>query len=145
MWTRLMQLLDTKLFRYGIAGSATFAVNMGAMYVLMEWVKLNATDLESNISHFLSTEISILFSFHAHSFFTWKERQGHYLKRLWHFHLLTGLTIILRQIGFHFLSEAGYHWVVATLVPLAIAIVINFLGYDKLVFRAVQKKPQTGE
>ncbi|MCE9599135.1 MAG: GtrA family protein [Spirochaetia bacterium] len=143
MWARFTQLMHTKLFRYGIAGSATFAVNMVAMYALMEWVKLNKTDLESNISHFLSTEISILFSFHAHTFFTWKERAGNYFQRLWHFHLLTGLTIVLRQIGFHLLSEAGYHWIVATLVPLVIAIVINFLGYDKLVFRAVQKKTET--
>jgi len=143
MWLRIKALMDTRLFRYGISGGATFAVNMGVMYALIQWAQLNRTDFQSNVSHLLSTEASIIFSFHAHSFFTWKERSGHYFTRLWHFHLLTGVTIVLRQIGFYILNDFGQHWIVSTIIPLIVAIIINFFGYDRVVFRGKLNQTET--
>lgn len=131
--------LSHRLFRYGVAGAATFAVNMAAVWLCIESIGWSTTDLERNISHFIGAEASILFSFHAHNFWTWASGKNGYLRRIVQFHLLTAATIVLRQIGFYFLDRSGQTWIVSTLIPLMAAILINFLGYDRLVFRRMQE------
>ncbi len=131
--------LSHRLFRYGVSGGATFAVNMAAVWFCIETMGWSETEGQRNVSHFVGSEASILFSFHAHNFWTWGTGRTGYFRRIFQFHLLTAATIILRQVGFYFLDHSGQSWIVSTLVPLMAAILINFFGYDRLVFRRMQE------
>lgn len=131
--------LSHRLFRYGVAGAATFAVNMAVVWICIEEAGWSNTETQRNVSHFVGAEASILFSFHAHNFWTWGTGREGYFRRIVQFHLLTAVTIILRQVGFYFLDRAGQSWIISTLIPLMAAILINFLGYDRMVFRRMRE------
>lgn len=135
-------LLEHRLVRYGFSGGLTFLVNMAAIWVCVEWMGLGETELRRNVAHFIGAEVSILFSFHAHNFWTWRTGFSGYWGRLLQFHLLTAGTIVLRQVGFSLLDRAGYHWFISTVCPLIIAIVINFMGYDRYIFSRLRKKEE---
>ncbi len=140
----LRTVLGFRLVRFGMAGGVTLCVNLAAIYGLVELLGMKESEFKINVAHFLAMELSILFAFHAHSYWTWHERTGRYLERLWQFHLFTALTIGLRAVGFYVLNRLGQAWIVSTMVPLAVAILVNFLGYDRLIFRGLAKGMAAG-
>lgn len=140
----IRKLLGVRIVRFGIAGGLTLCVNLASVYALVEMLGMKESEVMINIAHFLAMELSILFAFHAHRYFTWHERTGHYLQGLWQFHLFTAFTIGLRVVGFYALNRIGQPWIVSTMVPLSVAILINFLGYDRLIFRGLAKGMATG-
>ena len=129
------RVMSHRLFRYGVAGGVTFIVNMLVVWLLIEVAGLRATEFGRNLAHFLGAEASILVSFHAHNFWTWGAGRHGYLRRNVQFHMLTGATIVLRQVGFFLLDRIGQPWLVSTLIPLSLAILVNFFGYDRFIFR----------
>ena len=124
-----------KVMRYGVAGSATALVNFGAVWFFIEVAGLSTTALERNIAHFLGIAVSLLFSFHVHTYWTWKGNTGRYVTKFVQFQLISGFTVLLRQAMFLVLDRYGFNWAIATVVPIGVAVVINFLGYDRVVFQ----------
>lgn len=132
-----LQLLERTFFRYLVAGGLTFLINILAVWFCIVPLGLNVNELQRNLAHLIGTEISILFSYHAHRYWTWRNETKHYLVGIIQFHLFTGLTILLRQIGFYLMDSAGFHWFFSTLVPLTVAVIMNFLGYDRIIFSKI--------
>jgi putative flippase GtrA len=130
---------DSTTLRYIISGVLTLFVNLAAIWFFVEIFDWDKTDFLRNAAHLAGNEISILFSFHLHNYFTWKGDSSRYLKKIVQFHAITLFTIFLRQVGFFFLDQWGFHWLVSTMLPLVVAIIINFTGYDKLVFKKASR------
>ena len=157
--------LGKTVFRYIISGGLTAVVNFGSfmifLYVfgwaylsgtfllgfapatwIMQVLKMGETELIINIAHAISTELSFLFAFHAHNWFTWQSAgHGSYWKKIFNFHLTTGTTFILRQVGFFFLLKWGLHEILALFFPLVIAIMINFVVYNFFIFKKQEEEP----
>lgn len=133
----VLRLLERTLFRYLIAGGITFLINILAVWFCIDPLGLNGDELQRNLAHFIGTEISILFSYHAHRYWTWRNEAKSYLVGIVQFHLFTGLTILLRQIGFYLMDSVGIHWFFSTIIPLIVAVVMNFLGYDRIIFSKI--------
>lgn len=131
-------LYNRTTFRYAVIGVIAMPINIAAIWFFITPAGLSDTVFERNLAHLLGNEISILFTFHGHNFWTWRRGSDRYWKKITQFHILTGFTIVLRQIGFFLLDQAGYHWLISTIAPLIIAILINFVGYDKVIFKKVK-------
>jgi len=133
------EIFHNRIFRYGISGGATFLVNVIAVWVLIDWTPLGATIPGRNASHFLGAVVSILFSYFAHRIFTWSDR-AHLGKKpiaqAFQYYVFTGFTLAFRQISFYTLDGNGIHWFFSTVIPLILVIIMNFIGYDKLIFGA---------
>ncbi len=131
------RMLEKTVVRYAIAGAATFVVNFGSMAIFLETFGWEESRLLRNLAHAIGTELSFLFAFHVHNWWTWKNAEhGNYWVKIFQFHLATGLTFVLRQIGFDLLTEqADWHWLPATIVPLILAIMINYVVYNFFIFR----------
>lgn len=135
---------DSVTIRYIISGVLTLFVNIAAIWFFVSPLGWNETDFLRNLAHLLGNEISILFSFHMHNYFTWKGDSSGYFKKIIQFHAITLFTIFLRQVGFFFLDQWGFHWFFSTMIPLIAAIIINFTGYDRVVFRKARRnKPES--
>ncbi len=134
---------DSTTIRYIISGVLTLFVNIAAIWFFVSIMGWGDSDFLRNLSHLLGNEVSIIFSFHMHNFYTWKGDGSRYFKKLIQFHVITLFTIFLRQVGFFFLDQWGFHWFVSTMLPLIIAIIINFTGYDRVVFRKARHSAHT--
>lgn len=129
-----MPLFSHRVVRYGAGGLMTMLVNLGLIWVFIELLGMSATPLQRNMAHLLGVELALLFSFHIHSFWTWPESQKSYPRRLGEFHLVTLMTIAIRQVLFYLLDSYSAHWTLATLLPILVVVALNFIGYDRLVF-----------
>lgn len=159
--TKLIRyFLGKTVVRYVVAGGATFVVNFGSMAIMldvlgwgnmtgtfllkfppavffMEFLEWDESRLLFNLAHAIGTELSFLFAFHAHNWWTWKNHlEGEYWQKLRQFHLATGLTFALRLIGADQLTgRFDWHWLPGSIVPLIVAIMINYVVYNFIIFR----------
>ena len=126
-----------RLVKYGLNGILVALSQYVSVVALVEGLGLT-TDLGQNLAYAASIEVSIIVGFLLHAHITWRYRfrsLGGYLRKLLAFHLMTALSFAVRQVVFYVLLRAGMDYRLNTLIGIAIAVVLNFFAYDRLVFR----------
>ncbi len=127
---------SAKAIKYFTHGCLVALSQLLLMVILVEGINFN-THNEINLANIISIEGSILVGFFLHSKLTWNVTYGTvggFLRLLVNFHIVTAVSNLLRLISFYLLSLLGVHYLLNSVVGIAIVIVINFLGYDKMVF-----------
>jgi glycosyltransferase involved in cell wall biosynthesis len=134
------------LFRYGANGVLVALSQFLSIIVLVELAGMK--DLPNqNIANIISIEISVLFGFFLHSFFSWRYKFRNTLNALLRFllfHAVTAFTILARIALFYFISTAGTDYRLNTIIGIVVVIILNFIGYEKIVFKTMRRK-QTSE
>jgi dolichol-phosphate mannosyltransferase len=126
-----------RLVKYGINGILVAFSQYVLMAALVEGLGL-ATNLGLNLAYAAGIEISILVGFLLHARITWRY---HFhlawacLRKLLLFHLVSAPFFAVRQVVFYYLQRAGMDYRANTLIGIAIAVLLIFFGYERLVFR----------
>ena len=126
-----------RLVKYGINGILAALSQLIAMVALVEGLGLT-TGLGLNLAYAASSEVSILVGFLLHARITWRHRfhsAWSCLGKLLAFHLASALSLAARQVVFYYLQRAGMDYRSNTLIGMAIAFVLIYFGYERLVFR----------
>jgi dolichol-phosphate mannosyltransferase len=113
-------------------GTSGIFVNLGGLYLLV-----NFLNLPPIISGALAIEASIINNFFWNNLWTWKDRRSEsVLRRLFKYNLVTALTSALENyIVFTFLYKIGIYYILADLIGIGVAALINFLLSDRWVFK----------
>ncbi len=126
-----------KLIKYLINGLVVAFSQLISITAIVEI--LNQNNKAGQIgSYAISIEISILVGLFLHSYFTWKyplRRSRKLFNLCMKFHLITAFSFAVRMILFSILFKLGMNYLPNTLIGIAVAIILNFIGYDKLVFK----------
>lgn len=122
-----------KFTRYSIMGTLVAISQLLVLTVLVELVGLSGLR-GVNIANIISIEISILVGYFLHSRLTWSNGSKG-LKTLLVFHGVTLFSSSIRIALFYGLSLAGYQYLINALIGIIVAVVLNFFGYNSLVFR----------
>jgi glycosyltransferase involved in cell wall biosynthesis len=125
------------LVKYGINGIFVALSQIIAIYILVKYFNFSTNSLQQ-IANIISIEISILVGLFLHSFLTWRyqyETTRNFFKVFIYFHLITGISFLVRMLLFPILSLFGIDYMTNTLIGVLVAIIINFFGYDKVVFK----------
>jgi putative flippase GtrA len=122
-----------RFLRFALAGTSGFVVQVGAMAVLTSLLGINYL-----IATVIAVEAAILANFVWHQRWTFRDRSGAWLERLIQFNALTAITSIVGSLFLTaFLVEAiGWHPVLANIASVIGLSLLNFVGADRLVFRA---------
>jgi glycosyltransferase involved in cell wall biosynthesis len=126
-----------KVIKYGCHGVLVALTQLVLMVLLVKGANLQTT-YELNWANLLSIEGALLVGFVLHSLLTWHVRftsPVDVVKKLIAFHLVTGISILTRIGLFYLLNLCGIHYVVNVITGICVAIVINYSGYDKIVFK----------
>ena len=128
-----------KLIRYGMMGVLVALSQVLAITALVELAGLDGLRGE-NIANLISIEVSIIVGYLLHSRVTWQA--GRFGRprgaRFWAFLRFHGVTLFsaaIRAGVFYLLSTTGMHYRLNAIIGVVIAVILNFLGYDRLVFR----------
>ncbi|MCF7929381.1 MAG: GtrA family protein, partial [Spirochaetales bacterium] len=134
-----------KLIRYGMMGILVALSQFAAIIGLVELGELQGI-IGENVANAISIEISLIVAFFLHRSFTWAHtagssgrQKGAFMQVLW-FHGVSFLSVIVRLGLFYGLSLLLFPYQVNVLIGIAVAVVINFIGYDRLVF-AKKREP----
>jgi glycosyltransferase involved in cell wall biosynthesis len=123
--------------KYGINGVFVALSQILAIYLLVNYFGFESFDLQP-IANIISIEISVLIGLFLHSFITWRykyETTRNFFKVFWYFHLVTGFSFLIRVFLFPVLAATGIDYMNNTIIGILVAIVVNFFGYDKFVFK----------
>ncbi len=96
------------------------------------------TPFQLNGANLFSIEISILVGFFLHSLLTWHVKftsVEDIARRLLQFHLVTGVSVVSRIGSFYILNLLGVNYLANAVIGIIAAVLINYFGYDKIVFR----------
>ncbi|MBN1523557.1 MAG: bifunctional glycosyltransferase family 2/GtrA family protein [Spirochaetales bacterium] len=108
------------------------------IFSLVEYAGFGISDLYKNIAYAASIEVSILVGFILHAKITWRYKFrsfGSILGRFFLFQLVTSFSFVVRQVVFYYFNLTGIDYKLNTLIGIAIAIILNFISYQKIVFR----------
>ena len=119
--------------RFALAGASGFAIQLGTLAVLTSVLGVNYV-----VATLVAVEAAIMSNFVWHQRWTWRDRSGPLLDRFLRFNAMTAMTSIIGSIFLTalFVEGFGMHVIVANIASVAILSVINFIGADRLVFRA---------
>jgi putative flippase GtrA len=119
--------------RFALAGSGGFIVQVGTLAVLTVMLGVNYL-----VATVIAVELAILLNFVWHYRWTWKDRPGSLVDQLIRFNALNAITSIFGSIFLTalFVETIGLHPVIANIASVVALSVINFIGADRLVFRA---------
>ena len=127
-----------RITKYGINGLIVALSQFLAIIFLVEVCKFNSLLLK-NFANFISIEVSIIVGFVLHSLLTWRYKYKS-TKELLHkclfFHGITGISFITRIVIFYVLETLNVYYLTNTLIGIIVAIILNFIGYDKIVFKS---------
>lgn len=93
---------------------------------------------QQNIANLIAMEISILVGYFIHSNYTWPAldtQTANKTAKFFKFHVITLASVALRAGAFYALSLAGINYMLNAALGILLAIIWNFLGYEKFVFR----------
>ncbi len=129
-----IQLLAEKLktfLKFSVVGFSGVVVNMGLLWLFVEMFKF-----DKRLAGALSIEISIINNFLWNNHWTWRGRRGiSFFQRFVRYNLITLLTsAIFNYFLYIFLLHFGVNYLVAQLAGIALAVLINFILFEKFVF-----------
>lgn len=131
-----------KVIKYACHGVIIALTQLILIVLLVKGANLQ-TMYELNGANLLSIEGALLVGFVLHSMLTWHVEftsPQDIVKRLFGFHLVTGISILTRIGIFNLLNLFGIHYVINILTGICAAIFINYFGYDKIVFKGKDAK-----
>jgi putative flippase GtrA len=138
--------LNERLKRFLVVGSSAAIVNFALMIFFVEALSFNTYVLK-NIANAISIEVSVFFNFLLSRIWTWGDapkRQGKGLVSQFIFFNLAALTgIIIRIIIFAALDNLGVFYLINVFCGIGIAAIVDFILYDKLIFRRVMHGKET--
>ena len=123
--------------KYALSGLFVALSQFATMIFFVELLQFKTTLLQ-NAAYAISIEASILLGFFLHAFITWRYRfhsAGQFLLKLLTFQIVTAVSFLIRQALFYILLQAGIDYRVNTLIGIAVAIILNFFGYQNIVFK----------
>lgn len=121
--------------RFVVTGAGGFVIQIAAVAILLE---LNVHYLMATA---IAVEAAIIANFFGHQIFTWHDRPARgtaVLERLLRYNALASLTSLFGSLllSAYFVEGTGLHPIIANVLGVAALSAINFIGTDRLVFKA---------
>ncbi len=128
--------------KYGFNGLIVAASQFATIIFLVEYLHFSSK-FQQNVAYAISIEVSIIIGFLLHAFITWRYKFRsviNFINKMLLFHLVTAVSFLVRQVLFYILLEWGVNYRSNTLIGIIIAVIINFFGYQNIVFKENTRK-----
>jgi len=119
--------------RFALAGTSGFVIQVGTLAVLTTLFGVNYM-----MATLIAVEAAIVSNFIWHQQWTWRDRPGSVVERFVRFNMLTAITSIVGSLVLTaiFVEAFQLNVIASNIASVAILSVINYIGADRLVFRA---------
>lgn len=126
--------------KYVIAGATIALSQILIILVLVEFFSFN-TEYLKNVANFLSVILGLLVAFVLHSKVTWRyvfRSKLEIVEKITLFYLVSIFSILVRIGAFYFFDKNGMDYRLNVFMGIILVIIMNFFGYDKLVFNKLK-------
>jgi putative flippase GtrA len=137
---RLQPMAHWRFIKFGLVGASGTVINIAALYAMQEHVLRGIADFHSRLNYSIALAITVatISNFYWNRRLTWRDRRRNgrqsvvllFLKYV----MAAALSIVLQSLLTKWLA-LHLHYLVANLIAIALASLVNFVANDKLTFR----------
>ncbi|WP_422584974.1 GtrA family protein [Polaromonas sp.] len=137
---RLRPMLRWRFIKFGLVGGSGTVINIAVLYLAQEYLLRGIADFHTRLNYSIALAITVatISNFYWNRRLTWRDRTRHTpqpaLRLFVKYVMAAALSIVIQSLLTKWL--AGYlHYIVANLMAIVLASVVNFVANDKLTFR----------
>ena len=137
---RFQQMLRWRFIKFGMVGGSGTVINIAVLYLAQEHLLQGIADfhLRLNYSIALAITVATINNFYWNRRLTWRDRTRiapqPALRLFAKYVMAAALSIVVQSLLTKWLA-LYLHYLVANLISIALASVVNFVANDRLTFR----------
>ena len=142
--TRFQQMLRWRFIKFGMVGGSGTVINIVVLYLAQEHFLHGIADFHQRLNYSIALAISVatISNFYWNRRLTWRDRSRSApqpaLRLFVKYVMAAALSIILQSLLTKWLA-LHLHYLVANVIAIVLASVVNFIANDKLTFRRHRK------
>ena len=137
---RLRPMLRWRFIKFALVGGSGTVINIAVLYVMQEHFLRSIADFHVRLNYSIALAISVatISNFYWNRRLTWRDRNRSApqpaLVLFVKYVMAAALSIAIQSLLTKYLA-LHLHYLLANIIAIALASVINFLANDKLTFR----------
>ncbi|MBK5203960.1 MAG: GtrA family protein [Polaromonas sp.] len=142
---RLQPMAHWRFIKFGVVGASGTVINIAVLYVAQEFLLIRIEDFHVRLNYSIALAISVatISNFYWNRRLTWRDRGRNIpqsaLLLFSKYVMAAGLSIVVQSLLTKWLA-VYWHYILANLMAIAVASVVNFVANDRLTFRRHRKK-----
>ncbi|MEO5659354.1 MAG: GtrA family protein [Polaromonas sp.] len=141
---RIQPMVRWRFIKFGLVGGSGTVINIAVLYMAQEHLLKGIADFHSRLNYSIALAITVatISNFYWNRRLTWRDRvrNTHQSALLLFFKyvMAAALSIALQSLLTKWLA-LHLHYIVANLIAIALASLVNFVANDRLTFRRHRK------
>ena len=148
---RFQPMAHWRFIKFGVVGASGTVVNIAVLYLAQEHLLRHIADFHTRLNYSIALAITVatISNFYWNRRLTWRDRsrgvQHSVLVLFFKYVMAAALSIAVQSLLTKWLA-LHLHYIIANLIAIALASVINFVANDRLTFRRHRvKMPASGD
>ena len=142
---RFQPMAHWRFTKFGLVGASGTVINIAVLYLAQEYLLRYIIDFHSRLNYSIALAISVatINNFYWNRRLTWRDRvrniEQSVIVLFFKYVMAAALSITIQSLLTKWLA-LHLHYIVANLIAIALASVVNFLANDRLTFRRQRAK-----
>ncbi|MDP2257880.1 MAG: GtrA family protein [Polaromonas sp.] len=142
---RLQPMAHWRFIKFGVVGASGTVINIAVLYAAQEHLLQGIADFHVRLNYSIALAITVatISNFYWNRRLTWRDRGRNIpqsaLLLFSKYVMAAALSIVVQSLLTKWLA-VYWHYIVANLMAIAVASVVNFVANDRLTFRRHRKK-----
>ena len=147
---RFQPMMRWRFIKFGLVGGSGTVINIVVLYLAQEHLLRGIADFHARLNYSIALAITLatISNFYWNRRLTWRDRTRNTpqpaLRLFVKYVMAAALSIVIQSLLTKWLA-LYLHYIVANLIAIVLASVVNFIANDKLTFRRHSRKiPASG-
>ena len=142
---RLQPMAHWRFIKFGLVGASGTVINIAVLYLAQEHLLRYIVDFHARLNYSIALAITVatINNFYWNRRLTWRDRQRNLgqsvIVLFFKYVTAAALSIVIQSLLTKWLA-LYLHYIVANLIAIALASVVNFVANDRLTFRRQRAK-----
>ena len=143
---RFQPMVRWRFIKFGLVGASGTVVNIAVLYLAQEHLLRGIADFHArlNFSIALAITVATISNFYWNRRLTWRDRTSNTpqpaLRLFLKYVMAAALSIVIQSLLTKWLA-LHLHYLLANVIAIVLASVVNFIANDRLTFRRHRPKP----
>jgi len=143
---RFQPMVRWRFIKFGLVGASGTVINIAVLYLAQEHLLRSIADFQArlNFSIALAITVATISNFYWNRRLTWRDRTRNMpqpaLRLFVKYVMAAALSIVIQSLLTKWLA-LHLHYLLANVIAIVLASVVNFIANDRLTFRRHRPKP----
>ncbi|MBT9477329.1 GtrA family protein [Polaromonas sp.] len=143
---RFQPMVRWRFIKFGLVGASGTVINIAVLYAAQEYLLRGIADFHVRLNYSIALAITMatISNFYWNRRLTWRDRTRNTSQSamllFFKYVMAAALSIVIQSLLTKWLA-LYLHYIVANLISIVLASVVNFVANDKLTFR--RHRPET--